>query len=263
VVRDDRGLPQGGMFLVDDVTETRTLRDAAGLKDRLSAVGEMSAGIAHEIKNSLHALMGHANLLREDHPGDNPPFAVTGILTEVRALETMVKGILEFSKPTRLTRTTENVNELLKDTAESVRDRAKALGVELKYEFASDLPTVSIDANSVRRVFLNCVLNALEAMEKGGALTISTRPVDVHEKGADDGRRAIRIGFRDTGPGIPEADRQKIFTPFYSTKRDGHGLGLALVHRTITDHGGRLHLHSREAVGTEFVIVLPAGEGAA
>lgn len=264
VVRDDRGLPQGGMFLVDDVTETKTLRDAAGLQDRLSAVGEMSAGIAHEIKNSLHALMGHANLLRDDHPGEDPPFAVNGILTEVRALETMVRGILEFSKPTRLLRSPENVNELLKDTAESVRDRARAAGVELEYEFTPDLPAVSVDANSVRRVFLNCVLNAVEAMEKGGVLTISTRPVEVHEKGIEDGRqRAIRIGFRDTGPGIPEADRQKIFTPFYSTKRDGHGLGLALVHRTITDHGGRLHLHSRETVGTEFVIVLPAGEGAA
>ncbi len=263
VVRDDRGVSQGGMFLVDDVTETKTLRDAAGLKDRLSAVGEMSAGIAHEIKNSLHALMGHANLLKEDHPGDDPPFAVRGILSEVRALESMVRGVLEFSKPSRLARSPANVNELLKDTAESVRERAIRSGVEFRYEFASDLAPVSVDAQSVRRVFLNCVLNAVEAMEEGGTLTISTRPVEVHEKGPDDGRaRGVRIGFRDTGPGIPESDRQKIFTPFYSTKRDGHGLGLALVHRTITDHGGRLHLHSREAVGTEFVIVLPVEEDA-
>jgi PAS domain S-box-containing protein len=263
VIRDPRGVPQGGLLLVDDVTETNNLRDAAGLKDRLSAVGEMSAGIAHEIKNSLHALMGHANLLKEDHSGDEPPLPVRGILTEVRALETMVKGILEFSKPTRLVRTAENVNEMLKDTAESVRDRAIAAGVEIRYEFNLDLPRTRIDANSVRRVFLNCVLNANEAMGHGGTLTISTRPAAIPGIDATESHRprAIRIAFRDTGPGIPEADRQRIFTPFYSTKRDGHGLGLALVHRTVTDHGGRLHLHSREEVGTEFVIVLPVEDG--
>lgn len=262
VIRDGRGFPQGGILLIDDVTETKNLRDAAGLRDRLSAVGEMSAGIAHEIKNSLHALMGHANLLREDHEGEEPPLAVRGILSEVRSLEAMVKGILEFSKPTRLVRATEDVNAVLCDSVESLRERASSVGVTIELELDKDLPCIPVESTSMRRVFLNCILNAVEAMEDGGTLTVSTRVADFRSEDDSQGngagkRPAVRVAFRDTGPGIPEADRQKIFTPFYSTKREGHGLGLALVHRTITDHGGRLHLHSRQAVGTEFVILLP------
>lgn len=261
VIRDDRRLSVGGVLLIDDVTETRDLREAAGLNDRLTAVGEMSAGIAHEIKNALHSLMGHANLLRDDHGGEEPPLAVRGILDEVRALETMVKGILEFAKPTRLVRTPEDLNQMLEETVRSVGDRASSARVRIELDLDAGLPRTSVDGASVRQVFLNCVLNAVEAMEDGGTLTVTTRPAELGVSGANGVRgEAVRIAFRDTGHGIPDADRQRIFTPFYTTKREGHGLGLALAHRTVTDHGGRLQLHSRENVGTEFVIVLPVGD---
>lgn len=263
VVRDRRGIPQGGMLLIDDVTETKRLREAAGLNDRLLAVGEMSAGMAHEIKNSLHSLMGHANLLREDHPGEDP-LAVRGILSEVQSLQALVMGILEFSKPTRLVREPHDLNDLLTEGLESVRTRAESAGVTLDYELADDLPSVRVDYPSLRHAFLNCAHNAIEAMEGqgGGTLTVITRTAEIREDAEPGGesrsRSAVRVSFRDTGPGIAESDRQRIFTPFYSTKRDGHGLGLALVHRTVTAHGGRVQLHSRPGVGTEFVMLIPS-----
>ncbi|MFN8177238.1 MAG: ATP-binding protein [bacterium] len=257
VLRAADGESRGGILLVDDLTETRRLRDAVRIKDRLSAVGEMSAGIAHEIKNSLHSLLGHANLLKDDASGE-PPLPVQGILAEVKSLEGLVKGILELSRPSRLVRTAVDLNGLLRESAGAVAEAARAASVTVNLELDEAIPPVSADADSVKRVFLNCALNAIEAMEKGGTLTITTRPADL---GADDGvgerTRAVRVGFRDTGPGIREEDRERIFTPFFTTKREGHGLGLSLVHKAVTDHGGRVQLHSREKVGTEFVILLP------
>jgi PAS domain S-box-containing protein len=260
VLVDAEGTPRGGLLLVDDLTETRRLQEAMGIKDRLSAVGEMSAGIAHEIKNSLHSLLGYANLLRDDARSE-PPLPVQGILTEVRSLENLVKGILEFSRPSRLMRAPVDLNRLVRETVDATAESARGRSVTVSLELDENIPPVAVDFESVKRVFMNCTLNAIEAMGAGGVLTITTRPAELAEA-LDSVRRAraVRIGFRDTGPGIPEADRQRIFTPFFTTKREGHGLGLALVHKTVSDHGGRVQLHSRERVGTEFVILLPVEE---
>jgi PAS domain S-box-containing protein len=266
VLRDADGIAAGGILLVADLTETRRLRDAAELKDRLSAVGEMSAGIAHEIKNALHSLLGYANLLKEDHPGDEPPLAVTGILEDVRSIEALVKDVLEFGKPSQLVKEPTDVGALLKQAADSARAGAGGSAVDVRLEIEEALPPAPVDGEAVRRVFLNLALNAVQAMgAAGGTLTIGARSAemsDEREPGEDGpSLAAIRVSFRDTGPGIPEEERRKIFTPFWTTKRDGNGLGLALAHKTVTDHGGRVTLHSRVGVGTEFVLMLPAEEG--
>lgn len=262
VLHDADGEFRGGILLVDDLTETKRLRDTMRLKERLSAVGEMSSGIAHEIKNSLHSLLGYANLLKADATGE-PPLPVKGILEEVRSLENLVKGILEFARPSRITRTPVDLNRLAQETVEATAAAAKGRGIEVRVDLDPALPLVAADGESVKRVFLNCALNAIEAMDAGGLLTITTRPAEIgltDPAAPPSSGRAVRVAFRDTGPGIPEPDRAKIFTPFFTTKRDGHGLGLALVHKTVTDHGGRVQLHSRDQVGTEFVIVLPVEE---
>ena len=266
VLQDSDGEFRGGILLVDDLTETKRLREAMGLKERLSAVGEMSSGIAHEIKNALHSLLGYANLLEDDAAGD-PPLPVKGILEEVRSLENLVKGILEFSRPSRPTRAPVDLNRLVRETVHATEESAKARGIAVHLDLEEALPLVAADAESLKRAFLNCELNAFEAMAAAGSLTIRTRAAELAgvetetaPTAAGDAVRAVRVSFRDTGPGIPEADRAKIFTPFFTTKKDGHGLGLALVHKTVTDHGGRVHLHSRDKVGTEFVIVLPVEE---
>jgi signal transduction histidine kinase len=253
LLRGDDSGAVGGILVIADLTETKNLRDQMELKDRLSAVGEMSAGLAHEVKNSLHSLMGFANLLREDFQGDEP-MPVRGILAEVSTLEAMVKGILEFSKPSLLVKAAVPVNELVQEVAAAVADAAGRAGVAVRLDLDPALPSALLDAEAVKRAFLNLALNAVEAMREGGTLTISTRPAEGSGQGS---REEVRVAFRDTGPGIPEADRQRVFTPFWTTKREGSGLGLALVHKTVTDHGGRVSLVSRTGVGTEFVILLP------
>lgn len=264
VLHDALGEFRGGMLLVDDLTETRRLRDAMQVRERLSAVGEMSSGIAHEIKNSLHSLLGYANLLKDDASGE-PSLPVKGVLEEVRSLENLVKGILEFSRPSRVTRTAVDVNALVRDTVDAVAAAATGRAVTVRTDLDATLPPIAADGESVKRVFLNLALNAIEAMggADGGTLTVSTRTAELGrtEPGtAPASGRAVRVGFRDTGPGIPAADRAKIFTPFFTTKQHGHGLGLALVHKTVSDHGGRVQVHSREGVGTEFIVVLPVEE---
>jgi PAS domain S-box-containing protein len=245
------GVPAGGILLVTDLTEARRSAEEAKLKDRLSAVGEMSAGIAHEIKNSLHSIMGFANLLREDAKDAEPPLAVRGILAEMHSLDATVRRILEFAKPSSFSYERTSVNRLVEEAAAAIAEKGKAQRVELILELAAGLPDARLDAVSIRGAFVNLAGNAIEAMVDGGTLTISTR--------AADSSKEIRISFRDTGPGIPEEDRAKVFTPFFSTKRSGVGLGLALTQKTISDHGGRIQLHSRSGVGTEFVVHLPAG----
>jgi PAS domain S-box-containing protein len=245
------GVPAGGILLVTDLTEARRSAEEAKLKDRLSAVGEMSAGIAHEIKNSLHSIMGFANLLREDAKDAEPPLAVRGILAEMHSLDATVRRILEFAKPSSFSYESTSVNRLVEEAAGAIAEKAKAQRVEVILELAAELPDARLDAVSIRGAFVNLAGNAIEAMVDGGTLTISTR--------AADSSKEIRISFRDTGPGISEEDRAKVFTPFFSTKRSGIGLGLALTQKTILDHGGRMQLHSRAGVGTEFVVHLPAG----
>jgi PAS domain S-box-containing protein len=258
VIRADDGTLLGGILLVSDLTQTKRLREQMLLKDRLSAVGEMSAGIAHEIKNSLHSLNGFANLLREDFADREPSLAVRGILSEVRSLESLVHGILEFSKPSRLDKQRVTVNDLVREIETRARAAVAEVGVRTELDLSEEVGDVLVDPSALRRVCLNLALNAIEAMPGGGELTITTRSTEFPSEGTDARRRGIRIAFRDTGPGIPESDRARVFTPFYTTKRSGNGLGLALAHKTVTDHGGRLQLHSRVGVGTEFVIHLPA-----
>ena len=245
------GVPAGGILLVSDLTEARRSAEEVKLKDRLSAVGEMSAGIAHEIKNSLHSIMGFANLLREDAKDAEPPLAVRGILAEMRSLDATVRRILEFAKHSSFSYERVAVNRLIEEAVAAIAEKAKTQGVEMVLELAPELPDARLDALSIRGAFVNLGGNAIEAMEQGGTLTITTR--------AADSSKEIRISFRDTGPGISEEDRGKVFTPFFSTKRSGVGLGLALTQKTICDHGGRIQLHSRCGVGTEFVVHLPAG----
>jgi signal transduction histidine kinase len=197
-LKDAEGESRGGILLVDDLTETKRLRDAMAIKDRLSAVGEMSAGIAHEIKNSLHSLLGYANLLKEDASGE-PPLPVKGVLAEVRSLEGLVKGILELSRPSRLVRAPVDLNHLVRETVDATAEAARARQVEVKSDLDETIPSVAADAASVKRIFLNCAINAIEAMEKDGVLTITTRPSELMDDVRGGRVRAVRSAGTGSG----------------------------------------------------------------
>jgi signal transduction histidine kinase len=253
------------------VIENSKLYQQMKERDRLAALGEMAAGLAHEIRNPLAAIKGAIQLLVPDarrlaaapeaDPGQTREFLGI-ILEEVNRLNGVVTQFLDYSRPSKPTLLPGDVNDILQRTLRLLSGEVPAQ-VELAVDLAADLPRVSCDAEQLRQVFLNLALNALEAMPGGGRLAVSTRLArDDVSLWRDSPRRAdvVEVRFRDTGPGIPEEEREHVFVPFYTTKQKGTGLGLAICQRIVKSHGGTIGVRPAPGGGAEFVIGLPAVE---
>ena len=249
------------------VIENSKLYQQMKERDRLAALGEMAAGLAHEIRNPLAAIQGAIQLLLPQgapRPGDSVPEGAgefLGIIAdEVRRLNGVVTQFLDYSRPVRASLAPGDVNEVVSRTIALLQaDLPPA--VKLTVELAPELPRVSCDPEQLRQVFLNLALNAVQAMPHGGELHISTRLArDEVALWRDTPRRSdlVEIHFHDTGPGIPEDARDHIFVPFYTTKEKGTGLGLAICQRIVKTHGGTIGVRSAPGDGAEFVIALPA-----
>jgi signal transduction histidine kinase len=242
-------------------------------RDRLAALGEMAAGLAHEIRNPLGAIKGAAQLLTPP-AGDGaagsdghgvPPEAreFLGIIVEeANRLNRVVSQFLDYARPYRGEPQPLDVNEVVRKTAQLVTppplssdapDAPPPPPVEVHLQLADELPRTRADAEQLRQVFLNLAINAVQAMPSGGKLTISTalrKP----------GRRAmsmLEVRFRDTGVGIPAQELKNLFIPFYTTKDKGTGLGLPISQRIVENHGGTIEVRSRVGVGSTFTVVLP------
>jgi two-component system, NtrC family, sensor histidine kinase HydH len=249
------------------VIENSKLYQQMKERDRLAALGEMAAGLAHEIRNPLAAIQGAIQLLMPGpggtarpatHSGDGEFLAI--IADEVRRLNGVVTQFLDYSRPARPALEPGDVNEVLERTLKLLEAQIPA-AVRLTVELAPELPHVACDPEALRQVFLNLVLNAVQAMPGGGELRIATRLArDEVALWRDTPRRSdlVEVRFRDSGPGIPEDARDHIFVPFYTTKEKGTGLGLAICQRIVKAHGGTIGVRSRAGEGAEFVIALPA-----
>jgi signal transduction histidine kinase len=247
-------------------------------RDRLAALGEMAAGLAHEIRNPLGAIKGAAQLLQ---PATTEPGGLTGvdgshgtvpseareflgiIVEEANRLNRVVSQFLDYARPYRGEPQPLDVNEVVRKTAQLVtppplpssesNDGAPPPPVEVHLQLADELPRARADAEQLRQVFLNLAINAVQAMPSGGKLTISTalrKP----------GRRSmpmLEVRFRDTGVGIAAGDLKNLFIPFFTTKDKGTGLGLPISQRIIENHGGTIEVRSRIGVGSTFTVVLP------
>jgi signal transduction histidine kinase len=228
-------------------------------RDRLATLGEMSAGLAHEIRNPLAAIKGAIQYL---DPGKLPPDDrefLEIMVDEVDRLNTVVSQFLDYSRPLRPTLAPTDVNDVLTRTFKLLQAE-RPENVTLSLELADWLPRVQADAEQLRQVFLNLALNAFQAMPRGGRLTVSTYASrDEVSFWREGGRRGdlVEIRFRDSGPGIPEDAQESIFVPFYTTKEKGTGLGLAICQRIIKAHQGSIVVHSSPGEGAEFVISLP------
>ncbi|HEX8909033.1 MAG TPA: ATP-binding protein [Anaeromyxobacteraceae bacterium] len=249
------------------VIENSKLYQQMKERDRLAALGEMAAGLAHEIRNPLAAIQGAIQLLlpqgapRQGEPIPEGAGEFLGIIAdEVKRLNGVVTQFLDYSRPARASLAPGDVNELVSRTLALLQaDLPPA--VRLTIELAPDLPRVSCDPEQLRQVFLNLALNAVQAMPHGGELHVSTRLArDEVALWRDTPRRSdlVEVRFRDSGPGIPEEEREHIFVPFYTTKEKGTGLGLAICQRIVKMHGGTIGVRSAPADGAEFVIALPA-----
>ena len=223
--------------------------------DRLASIGEMAAGIAHEIKNPLTGIAAAVSIIRDDiEPHDSRREILSEVLEQIKRLDKTVNDLLFFGKPAPPEPSLTDVNASLKKTLmfASQHRGGKGSNIERRLLLGSNLPPVYVDPKQIQQVFLNLILNAIQAMQEGGQLTIET---SFSER--EDGR-FVTVVIADTGPGIPEQILGKIFTPFFTTKAQGTGLGLAICHKLIAQHNGTIRVASENGVGTRFTIELPS-----
>ena len=249
--------PHGLVGVFKDLTQIRDLEEEMRRKEWLANLGEMSAGMAHEIRNPLGALAGAMQMLRKDANGDATDRRLMDIaVREATRLDAIITEFLQYARPPALDLAEHNINKILAETLDLVQHEArKRKGVTIATSLAGSSVVAQVDQNQMRQVFWNLATNAFDAMPDGGKLTITTgcRQIDAAGRKGD----VVEIAFHDTGEGIAPANLDKIFLPFFTTKKEGSGLGLAAVHRIVDLHGGWIKVESQARQGTRFVVCLP------
>ncbi|MGO8813493.1 MAG: sensor histidine kinase [Terriglobia bacterium] len=246
--------------LAETLAETnRRLEQAqedARRSERLAALGQLSGGLAHELRNPLAVIKGSAEtLMRKLASSDPITTEMAGyISSEVNRMNALVTRFLDFARPHKLERQREQIPPLIERGLKAARDRWPEAKVEVERQFAIDLPQINLDPDLIERVFANLALNAYEAMgAKGGKLRVAAAP-------SSDGKRGVEITFQDSGPGIPAEQREQIFNPFFTTKEAGVGLGLSVVSKIVDDHRGSIRVTSEPGKGASFQVFLPESE---
>jgi two-component system NtrC family sensor kinase len=221
---------------------------------KLAAVGEMAAGIAHELNNPLTTVTGFTELILDEMGNDAPHRAdVEMVLHEALRARGVVRRLLDFARQGERTRARADINQIVDDVLALTTHFIHTNGVQLEVEFHKDLPWVSVDSNQMKQVFLNLIHNALQAMPTGGNLRIKT------ETRNRDGKESVIVSIKDSGIGIDPKDIDRIFEPFFTTKgsRGGTGLGLSVTYGIVTDHGGTIEVESQPGEGSVFTVWLP------
>jgi signal transduction histidine kinase len=221
---------------------------------KLAAVGEMAAGIAHELNNPLTTVTGFTELILDEMNKDAPHRAdIEMVLHEALRARGVVRRLLDFARQGERSRARSDINQIVDDVLALTTHFIHTNGVQLEVDFQEDLPWVSVDSNQMKQVFLNLIHNALQAMPTGGNLQIKTRTR------SKDNRESVFISIKDSGIGIDLKDIDRIFEPFYTTKghRGGTGLGLSVTYGIVTDHGGTIEVDSQLGEGSIFTVWLP------
>jgi PAS domain S-box-containing protein len=229
--------------------ELQENKDRLVRSEKLAAVGEMSAMVAHAIRNPLTAIGGFARRLQKREAANATTYKYLKIMVEeIDRLEVLLTEILEFVRPRELNIKSRCINELLANTYEILTEEFRLRDIVVLNEYAPDLPLVSIDGDQFKEVFLNMFRNSMDAMPEGGTITVSTQVED----------QWVKITIADTGMGIAQSDTEKIFNPFFTRKSRGSGLGLAVCNQIVSGHGGYINLRSEVLAGAIFDIYLPA-----
>jgi len=255
--------PEGGtgyIWSFQDVTDVRRLEREARLRQRLAAVGEMAAGIAHEIRNPLASMSGSLQVLRQELPlSEDQSQLMDIVLRESERLNDTIKSFLAYARPQRSALARIDVRKVLQDAGLLLRNSADVLP---EHVIEVDVPNEPVwcdaDENQIRQIVWNLATNGLRAMAKGGHLRLTVAP----EKGAE-GDELVKLAVQDEGCGIPAEEIDAIFQPFRSSFERGTGLGLAIVHRVVTDYHGTIQVSSEVGVGTIMSVRLPAHAGIA
>lgn len=260
-VNDETGARIGTAMFFKDLTRVEQLEERERLRDRLAALGEMAAAIAHEVKNPLAGIEVMAGILKRTLQGNREAQAtLNDIINECKLANSIVVEVLEFVRPIRL-----EVEEqvalpaVLRDAITMASSKVSPGRTTVSVDVPADLPPVPGDPNQLRQLFTNLVANAFEALEGRGTVWISARrAAGAHDVEADSASEEIVIEIRDDGPGINEDTAERVFSPFFTTKPQGTGLGLAIVRKVIDAHDGRIDLFTPPEGGTCFRVSLPA-----
>jgi two-component system nitrogen regulation sensor histidine kinase GlnL len=251
----------GTILLLRDLTNVRELEDAVRQADRLSSLGALAAGLAHEIKNPLGGIKGAAQLLEMEFP-ENEELReyIRVMLKEVQRVNLIVEELLALASPGRLKLTKVNLHRVLSDIV-LLQRRAVHDGqsVTIQQYFDPSIPPILADESLLTQLFLNLIKNAQEAVGAGGVVKVTSRVLADYSMTQKGERRArmIAIEVADNGPGIPQDVLENLFTPFFTTKSKGTGLGLAICQKIVSEHRGMIKVDSDASRGTVFTVMLP------
>jgi len=260
LVRDDHEHVIGAAMFFKDLTRVEQLEERERLRDRLAAVGEMAAAIAHEVKNPLAGIEVMAGLLRRRTADSPETQSVLGdIINEAKMANAIVQEVLEFVRPIRLQVERTRVDDAIQSALQLADLKAIRSDVDITTAVAPGVPQIQADQYQLTQVFINLVLNACEAMNGRGRITISVVPSRMDD--GFDGRPAVRIVVADNGPGMTRDIAEQVFAPFFTTKPQGSGLGLAIVRKIVDAHDGQIDLDTVPGSGTRVRITLPVDAG--
>jgi two-component system nitrogen regulation sensor histidine kinase GlnL len=255
------GTVRGAVLVLHDLTLQRALDATTRRADRLAALGMVAQGLAHEIRNPLGGIKGAAQLLRARVDDADLVRCTEIIVREVERLDGLVEQLRELGTPPRLRLEAVNIHRVLNDVLGLQRQATAWGAVTLRTAFDPSLPPVWGDGAQLTQVFVNLVRNALDALGGRGELSISTRlEARFHLRRGSARGRFLSVAVEDDGPGVPDADRTNLFSPFFTTKTGGTGLGLAICHRIVTEHGGLIAHEPRTGRGACFRVTLPVSE---
>jgi two-component system sensor histidine kinase HydH len=248
IVNEEGGF-LGNVVIFRDLGEVRRLQEEVRRRERLAALGNLAAGVAHEIRNPLSSIKGFAKYFEGHCAEGSEGRELAAIMTrEVDRLNRVVTELLDFARPTDLKSRPTDVSGLIEHSLRLIRQDAAARGVEVEFRAEPSLPRVDVDPDRFAQALLNLYLNGIQAMDGGGRLAV---------RAMAGGGNSVRIEVEDTGRGIPAGDLKDIFNPYFTTKPSGTGLGLANVHKVVEAHRGEIKVGSVPGKGTTFTILVP------
>ncbi len=253
---DETGKTSGLVAVIRDVTEWKELNEEIARNKRLAALGRLSAGIAHEIRNPLSSIRGLAQFIAHTFSAeDERRVDLNTIIQEVDRLNNLVIQVLDYARMKRPNLSYFSLTELIREIVELFQKQIDRKKIEFCLHFASSEVFLEADKDQIRQVLMNIIINAIQAIVKEGKIKIETEEL-VYK-----GKSTIKLVVEDTGMGIPEQDLPHIFDPFFSTKDQGSGLGLSIVFTLVEGHQGEIKVESKEGRGTKFIIFLPQKGG--
>ncbi len=246
---------KGVIEISRDITREIKSQKKMMQQEKLMSIGRLSAGIAHEINNPLTTILTSAILIQEDLDKDDPVYAeLETISKEALRCRKIVQSLLDFARQTSPMKKNYNLNDILTDSVYLTKKQAEFNDISIKTELAENLPKAYVDKDQIQQVLINLILNAIEATEPGGKVTLTTEYNPLQKI------NIIRV--KDTGCGIPKENLDKIFDPFFTTRENGTGLGLSITQSIIEQHNGRIEVDSAPGKGACFSILLPVNFGA-